>query len=259
MNVMLDMVQLCIAFCYVVQPMADKKCHTKRCLELWTNTVGHMTFWCIQHVSQAYTCVYTYVKLSCFLIMHPDLVLVISPSCMVKMFPLNSSVPFFLLMPILLMECSMFSATCWLWLLTICPMLCSSSTTLFNTCLLLYAPGFCLCCWVYLLMHLLICYIVYMIGVLCMHLLSLLLALCVIYSMYCICHLLLVGLCMIYFGDYGHHCQLPSHGSTVCHLLTGPLQLTLLGYKKTLVGYYCHFCVACPWACCNGHHHSPAW
>ena len=36
----------------------------------------------------------------------------------------------------------MFSATCWLGLLTICPMLCSSSTTLFNTCLLLYAPGF---------------------------------------------------------------------------------------------------------------------
>ena len=36
----------------------------------------------------------------------------------------------------------MFSATCWLDLLTTCPMLCPSSTTLFNTCLLLYAPGF---------------------------------------------------------------------------------------------------------------------
>ena len=77
-----------------------------------------------------------------FLIMHPDLVLVISPSCLVRMFLLNSPVPSLLLMPVLLVECSMFSAMCWLGLLTICPMLCSSSTTLFHICLLLYAPGF---------------------------------------------------------------------------------------------------------------------
>ena len=36
----------------------------------------------------------------------------------------------------------MFSTTCWIGLLTVCPMLCFSSTTLFNTCLWLYTPGF---------------------------------------------------------------------------------------------------------------------
>ena len=75
-------------------------------------------FWCIWYVGQAYICVYTYINLSGFLIIHPDLVLVISPSCMVRLFPLNFSVPSFLLIHVLLMECSMFSATCWLGLLT---------------------------------------------------------------------------------------------------------------------------------------------
>ena len=74
--------------------------------------------------------------------MNPDLVLVISPSCVVRMILLSSPVPSLLLMPVLFVGCSMFSATCWLDLLTVCPMLCSSSTTLFNTFLLLYAPGF---------------------------------------------------------------------------------------------------------------------
>ena len=106
-----------------------------------------MTFLDASNMSARLTTVFIHM-LNClvFFIMCLDLVLVISHSCMVEMFPLNLSVPSLLLMPVLLVECSMFSATCWLGLLTVCLMLCSSSTTLFNTCLLLYAPGFFLCC-----------------------------------------------------------------------------------------------------------------
>ena len=74
--------------------------------------------------------------------MHPDLVIVISHLCMVRMFPLSSFIPSSLLMSVLLVDCSIFSASCWLGIMTLCPMLCSSSTTLFTNCFLLYAPGF---------------------------------------------------------------------------------------------------------------------
>ena len=43
-NVMHDLVWLCIVVCFVGQLMADKECHTKRCLELQNNAVGHTTF-----------------------------------------------------------------------------------------------------------------------------------------------------------------------------------------------------------------------
>ena len=32
------------AICYVGQPMANRRCHTKRCLELQNNAISHMTF-----------------------------------------------------------------------------------------------------------------------------------------------------------------------------------------------------------------------
>ena len=47
-----------------------------------------------------------------FFIMHPDLVLIISPSCVVGLFPLTLSVPVSVLMPTFLVDCSMFSASC---------------------------------------------------------------------------------------------------------------------------------------------------
>ena len=97
--------------------------------------------WYVQYVSQAYNCVYTYVNLSSFFMMHPDLVLVTSPSCLVWMFISNLSVPSFLLVFVLLVECSVFSATCWLGLFTVCPMFRSFSVMLVTTCFLFYTPG----------------------------------------------------------------------------------------------------------------------
>ena len=68
--------------------MADRKCHTKRHLELQNNAVGHTTFVGVANMSARLTnYVYTYVNLSVFFIMHPDLVLVISHPCMVGIFP----------------------------------------------------------------------------------------------------------------------------------------------------------------------------
>ena len=46
---------------------------------------------------------------------------------------------------------------------------------------------------------------------------------------------------MIYHGDCGCPCQLPSHGSTICHPHAGLLQLTLWEYLIILVRYHCHF------------------
>ena len=67
-----------------------KKCCTKRCLELWNNTVGHMTFVNMANMSvRLITVSYTYANLSSFFMMHPDLVLVISPSCMVGIKVIN--------------------------------------------------------------------------------------------------------------------------------------------------------------------------
>ena len=74
--------------------------------------------------------------------MCPDLVLVTSHSCIVGTFLLDVSFPFSLLMPDLLVDCSMFSTSCWRRLLFICLLLCSTPVTLFNGCLLLYAAGF---------------------------------------------------------------------------------------------------------------------
>ena len=74
--------------------------------------------------------------------MHPDLVLVTSHSCIIGTFLLDMSVPFSLLMPVLLVDCSMFSASCWRDLLLICPLLCSTPLTMFNDFLLLYSAEF---------------------------------------------------------------------------------------------------------------------
>ena len=67
------------------------------------------------------------------------------------------------------------------------------------------------------------------------------------------CHLLCVILlpfvvsCIVYVshGGCGLLCPLPSHESMVCHLLTGPLQLTLWGVMQTLVNHHCYFYIVC--------------
>ena len=162
-------------------------------------------------------------------------------------------------MPVLLMECSMFFATCWLGLLTICPMLCSSSTTLFNTCLLIYAPGFlsmllsisangsddmlhCLYDWCFMYTS-----VVTAVGFMC--------------HLFDVMHLPFVVSWIVYDLLWWLWSPLSTtvpwvHSLPSFHWTT---TADLLGYKKTLVGHYCHFCVACPWACSNGHHHGPAW
>ena len=83
-----------------------------------------------------------YVNLSSFFIMHPDLVLLTSLSCIVGIFSLEASVLSLWLMPPFLVHCPMFSTSCWRDSLFICPLHCSSLVTLFYACLLVYAAGF---------------------------------------------------------------------------------------------------------------------
>ena len=66
--------------------------------------------------------------------------------------------------------------------------------------------------------------------------------------------LVVVVLCMTSHGGYGHQCQLPSHGSMIHCLLTGPLQLTLWEYMQILVKHHCYLSAACLPVCFDGCH-----
>ena len=142
MVAMHDIVWLYIAIWYVSLSASWQKCHTKRFLELWDNAASHMTFVSMTNRSAGLTAVVRQMLICPFFIMCPDLVLVTSHSCLLRTFLLDVSVPFSLLMPVLLADCSMFSTFSWRDLLFICPLLCSIPVTLFNDCLLLYAAGF---------------------------------------------------------------------------------------------------------------------
>ena len=65
-----DTLQLYSVICYVSCPMANRKCHTKRHLELWNNTVSHTTFmmwptcqpgfsWCLSVLQSVWCFAYT--------------------------------------------------------------------------------------------------------------------------------------------------------------------------------------------------------